>query len=90
MSDDNAQNHFLPGAVGGPPIDAEAVRRLAALNGLLLDADRAEALVPFLQGLLEADARLAALDLRTLPAAGLPWEPFADQLKKEGESGHGG
>ncbi len=61
-------------------IDAEAVRRLAALNGLHLEPKRAAVLVPFVTGLAAADARLAALDLGTLPAAGLPWEPFTDLL----------
>jgi hypothetical protein len=79
-----------PMPIDGSPIDAAAVRRLAALNGLLLDEERAAALVPFWQGLLEADARLAALDLHTLPAAGLPWAPFVDQVRQEGGSGHGG
>ena len=72
------------------PIDAAAVQRMAAHNGVQLDSDRAAALVPFVQGLLEADARLAALDLATLPAAGLPWAPFVDQLQEQGGSGHGG
>ena len=79
----------VPIPIDGSPIDAATVRRLAALNGLLLDEERAAALIPFLQGLLEADARLAALDLRTLPAAGLPWEPFTSQLQQEGGSGDG-
>ena len=79
-----------PILIDGSPIDAAAVRRLAAMNGFLLDEERAAALVPFLQGLLEADARLAALDLHTLPAAGLPWAPFVDQAPQEGDSGHGG
>lgn len=72
------------------PIAAAAVQQMAAYNGVQLDPDRAAALVPFVQGLLEADARLAALDLGTLPAAGLPWEPFAAQLQGDGGSGHGG
>lgn len=71
-------------------IDAAAVQRMAAYNGVQLDPDRAAALVPFVQGLLEADARLAALDLGTLPAAGLPWEPFAAQLQGDGGRGNGG
>jgi len=71
-------------------IDAEAVRRMAAYNGVILDPDRAAALVPFVQGLQEADARLAALDLGTLPAAGLPWAPFVDQIQGDGGSSHGG
>ena len=71
-------------------IDTAAVQRMAAYNGVQLDPDRAAALVPFVQGLLEADARLAALDLGTLPAAGLPWEPFAAQLQGDGGSSHGG
>ena len=71
-------------------IDAAAVQRMAAHNGVHLDPDRAAALVPFVQGLLEADARLAALNLGTLPAAGPPWAPFAAPLPGEEGSGHGG
>ena len=61
------------------PIDTAAVQRMAAYNGVQLDPDRAAALVPFVQGLLESDARLAALDLGTLPAAGLPWHRLPRQ-----------
>ncbi len=71
-------------------IDTAAVQRMAAYNGVRLDPDRAAALVPFVQGILESDVRLAALDLGTLPAAGLPWEPFAAQLQGDGGSSHGG
>jgi hypothetical protein len=76
-------------------VDTNAVRRMAALNGLQLEQERAEPLVPFVQGLLEADAALAALDLHTLPAAGLPWEPFAAEgaaqgLEEEKGAAHGG
>jgi hypothetical protein len=78
-----------------PHADAELVRQLAALNSLDLAHDRAEALVPFVQGLLEADRALSALDLHTLPAAGLPWDPFAaggaaPGLEKEKGTAHGG
>ena len=66
-----------------PVLDAADVQRLAAANGLDLAADRAEALLPFVQGILEADAALAALDLGTLPAVGLPWAPFADAPEEE-------
>ena len=72
------------------PIDTAAVQQMAAHNGVRLDAERAAALVPFVQGLLEADARLSALDLGTLPAAGLPWAPFGGSMQGEGGSGHGG
>ena len=71
-----------------PVLDITDVRRLAAAGGLDLAADRAEALLPFVQGILEADAALAALDLGTLPAVGLPWAPFADA--PEEEHTHGG
>jgi hypothetical protein len=71
-------------------IDTAAVQRMAVHNGVQLDPDRAADLVPFVQSLLEADARLAALDLGTLPAAGLPWAPFAGRMQGEGGSGHGG
>jgi hypothetical protein len=68
------------------PIDAAAVQQMAACNGVRLEPDRAAALVPFVQGLLEADARLAALDLGTLPAAGAPWGPFVPQQGDGGSS----
>jgi hypothetical protein len=71
-------------------IDAAAIQRMAAHNGVRLDPERAAALVPFVQGLLEADARLAALDLGTLPAAGLPWAPFGGSMQGDGGSSYGG
>lgn len=69
-------------------LDAAAVRQFAALNGLLLEPDRAAALVPFVNGLRQGDARLAALDLGALPAAGLPWEPFTYLLAHESAGAH--
>jgi hypothetical protein len=72
-----------------PLADAELVRQLAALNGLELARERAEALVPFVQGLLEADRALTALDLHTLPATGLPWDPFAESLQDQKDETHG-
>jgi hypothetical protein len=72
-----------------PHADAQLVRQLAALNGLELERERAEALVPFVQGLLEADRALSALDLHTLPATGLPWEPFAKSLDGRKDETHG-
>ena len=66
-----------------PVLDITDVRRLAAAGGLDLAADRAEALLPFVQGILEADTALAALDLGTLPAVALPWAPFADAPEEE-------
>ena len=71
------------------PIDAAAVQQMAACNGVQLDLDRAAALVPFVHGLLEADARLAALNLGTLPAAGPPWGPYVPQ-QGDGGSSYGG
>ena len=57
-------------------INPEFVRMLAALNGLELASERAAALAPALTDMLEVDARLLALEMRTLPATGLPWAPF--------------
>lgn len=57
------------------PIDGKFVQQLAALNGLNLTIERAEALLPVLHILLAVDAQVAALDLDKLPAIGLPWEP---------------
>jgi hypothetical protein len=71
-------------------IDGVAVQRLAALNGLALNGERAAALAPFVKGLLESDARLAALDLAALPAAGLPWAGTAALGPAAGEGRHGG
>jgi hypothetical protein len=88
-----SDNTPVPGAIDtgiDTAIDAVDVQRMAAHNGVRLDLERAATLVPFVQGLLEADARLAALDLGTLPAAGLPWAPFAAELQDAGGSGHGG
>ena len=71
-----------------PVLNAADVQRLAVANGLDLAADRAEALLPFFRGILDADTALAALDLGTLPAVGLPWAPFASA--PEQEHPHGG
>ncbi len=57
-----------------PPVNAEGVRQLAALNGLDLPLERAEALIPGLRAILAVDAQIAALDLGPLPPMGLPWE----------------
>jgi hypothetical protein len=56
-----------------PEVDAATVRRLARLAGLELTAARAERLVPDLATLIEADRRLAALDLGEHAATGDPW-----------------
>jgi hypothetical protein len=54
-------------------IDPQLVRQLAELAGLDLSLDRAVALLPGLQEILETDARIAQLDLGVLTIAGLPW-----------------
>lgn len=69
-----------------PPIDADTVRMLAALNGLTLASARAAELAPFLEGILAGSAALAALELGALPATGLPWAPFT---AAEGEEDDG-
>ena len=46
------------------------MQQMAALNRVLLDPDLAAALVPFVQGLLEADAGLAALTSARCPPPG--------------------
>jgi hypothetical protein len=56
-----------------PALDAALVRQLAALNGLDLSLERAEALVPPLRDLLAVDDQIAALSIEQLPAVGLPW-----------------
>lgn len=61
------------------PIDAETVRQIAALNGLDLPLERAEALIPGLQAILAVDAQIAALDLGPLTAVGLPWGGEMDE-----------
>ena len=77
-------------STSGAIVDTATIQRMAAHSGVRLDPDRAAVLVPFVQGLLDADARLAALDLRTLPAAGAPWGPFAAPLGGEGGGANGG
>ncbi|MEZ4865964.1 MAG: hypothetical protein R3C14_31910 [Caldilineaceae bacterium] len=57
------------------PITRDLIQQLAALQGLALTPDRAATLLPALSELLAVDVRIAALDLATLPAVGLPWEP---------------
>lgn len=64
-------------------IDPELVRLLAALNGLELASERADALASALADMLEVDARLLALEMRTLPATGLPWAPFSPTARGE-------
>ena len=54
-------------------INAETVRQMVTLNGLDLSLERAEALIPALQAILEVDARIAELQLRAQTAVGLPW-----------------
>jgi hypothetical protein len=71
-------------------VDGAAVQRLAAQHGLALDEERAAALAPFVQALFASDARLAALDLATLPAAGLPWAGAAAGNPLPAEAQHAG
>lgn len=54
-------------------LDAATVCRLARLAGLELEPARAERLLADLAALIEADRRLAALDLRDCAATGDPW-----------------
>ena len=54
-------------------IDPEAVRQFVRLSGLDLPLNRAAALLPGLQEILEADARMTQLDLGVLTIVGLPW-----------------
>ena len=72
-------------STAGSVIDPEFVCRLAALNGLELAPERAAALAPALADMLETDTRLRALEMRTLPATGLPWAPFSPIAGAGGE-----
>lgn len=54
-------------------IDPETVRQFVWLSGLDLPLDRAAALLPGLQEILQADARMTQLDLGVLTIVGLPW-----------------
>ncbi len=56
-------------------LNAAMLQRLAALAGLELEAGRAERLLADFAALLEADRRLALLDLGDHPATGAPWGP---------------
>ena len=59
--------------------DASTLQQLARLAGLELERDRAERLLADFVALIEADRRLAALDLGDYAATGDPWgRPFAD------------
>jgi Asp-tRNA(Asn)/Glu-tRNA(Gln) amidotransferase C subunit len=59
--------------------DASTLQQLARLAGLELERDRAERLLADFVALIEADRRLAALDLGDYAAAGDPWgRSFAD------------
>jgi hypothetical protein len=60
-------------------VDAEAVRRLAAAGGLDLTPEQAAGHAPALAELLAVDAAIAALQLGTLPAVGLPWGAWSDE-----------
>ncbi len=54
-------------------INPQLIRQLAELAGLGLSLDRATALLPGLQEILETDTRIAQLDLGVLSITGLPW-----------------
>jgi Asp-tRNA(Asn)/Glu-tRNA(Gln) amidotransferase C subunit len=56
-----------------PQLDAAMIRRLAQLAGLELAPARAALLLTDLAALIEADRRLAALDLGDCAATGDPW-----------------
>ena len=59
--------------------DASTLQQLARLAGLKLERDRAERLLADFVALIEADRRLAALDLGDYAAAGYAWgRSFAD------------
>jgi Asp-tRNA(Asn)/Glu-tRNA(Gln) amidotransferase C subunit len=59
--------------------DASTLQQLARLAGLELERDRAERLLADFVALIEADRRLAALDLGDCAATGDPWgRSFAD------------
>jgi Asp-tRNA(Asn)/Glu-tRNA(Gln) amidotransferase C subunit len=53
--------------------DASTLQQLARLAGLELERDRAERLLADFVALIEADRRLAALDLGDCAATGDPW-----------------
>jgi Asp-tRNA(Asn)/Glu-tRNA(Gln) amidotransferase C subunit len=53
--------------------DASTLQQLARLAGLELEHDRAERLMADFVALIEADRRLAALDLDDCAATGDPW-----------------
>jgi Asp-tRNA(Asn)/Glu-tRNA(Gln) amidotransferase C subunit len=53
--------------------DASTLQQLARLAGLELEHDRAELLLADFVALIEADRRLAALDLGDCAATGDPW-----------------
>ena len=53
--------------------DASTLQQLARLAGLELERDRAERLLADFVALIEADRRLAALDLGDYAATGDPW-----------------
>ena len=54
-------------------LDASTLQQLARLAGLELERDRAERLLADFVALIEADRRLAALDLGDCAATGDPW-----------------
>lgn len=59
-------------------VTPEVVRLLARAAGLDLTPERAELLVPSVQGRLAGDAHLAALNLHVTGAAGPVWPDVAD------------
>jgi hypothetical protein len=56
-----------------PLLTPELVREMARLAGLDLGIERAKELIPALEPVFDGDAKIAALELGTLTAAGNPW-----------------
>ncbi|MBB5234831.1 hypothetical protein [Deinococcus budaensis] len=59
-------------------VTPRVVGLLAGAGGLDLTPERAGALVPAVQALLAGDARLAALNLHVVSAAGTVWPDVPD------------
>ncbi len=51
----------------------ELVREMARLAGINLEIERAQELIPALEPVFDGDAKILALELGTLTAAGNPW-----------------
>jgi hypothetical protein len=68
---------------GGQPLiaDIEFIQALAAANGLTLAPERAADLIPAVQAILDADAKLSVLHMGALPTTGLPWDSGLAELE---------